>query len=210
MVNIGMIDTLGYGIHSMVMAQRKRFFPLPDYVLTEPQKVSLQIYGHSIDENYSKLLIERKDLPLTCVVLLDRVQKKLPITDDAAVMLKRDKLIAGRKPNFYVEASIAAAADNKASYIKNRAFDDGHYKDMVIKYLKTYKKANRNDIDVLLLDKLSDILNDKQKRNKIRNLLYAMSKKEGLIMNSVKTTRHPIWVLNENNDANKLDSEDKG
>jgi len=80
MVNLGMIDTLGYGIHTMYLSQRNRYFPLPDYFLFESQKVILQIYGHTIDENYSKLLIERKDLPLSHVVLLDRVQKKLQIT----------------------------------------------------------------------------------------------------------------------------------
>jgi ATP-dependent DNA helicase RecG len=139
--------------------------------------------------------MERKDLPLTKVVLLDRVQKKLPITDEAASMLKRDKLIAGRKPNYYLEASVASATDNKAAYIKNRAFDDEHYKKMVIEFLKTFKKASREEIDKLLINKLSDVLNEKQKRNKIRNLLYAMSKKEGLIWNSSSSTRHPVWVL---------------
>ena len=64
MVNLGMIDRLGYGIHTMYLSQKNRYFPLPDYELSEPQKVVLQIYGHSIDENYSKLLIENKDLPL--------------------------------------------------------------------------------------------------------------------------------------------------
>jgi ATP-dependent DNA helicase RecG len=76
MVNLGMIDTLGYGIHTMFVEQRKRYFPLPDYLLSEPQKVILQIYGHSIDENYSKVLMERKEMPLHQVILLDRIQKK--------------------------------------------------------------------------------------------------------------------------------------
>ena len=31
MVNIGMIDTVGHGIHAMTLAQRNRYFPLPDY-----------------------------------------------------------------------------------------------------------------------------------------------------------------------------------
>ena len=195
MVNLGMIDTLGYGIHTMVVVQRNRFFPLPDYILSEPQKIVLQIYGHSIDENYSKLLMERKDLPLTKVVLLDRVQKKFLITDDAAEMLKKDKLIAGRKPNFYVEASVAAAINDKAAYIKNRAFDDKHYKKLVMEYITIYKKADRMEIDKLLLDKLSDVLNEKQKRNKIRNLLHSMSKKEGLIRNNSNQPGIPFGFL---------------
>ena len=52
------------------------------------------------------------------------VQRKKFKISEVATMLKRDKLIAGRKPNFYIEASIASAIDDKATYIKNRAFDD--------------------------------------------------------------------------------------
>ena len=37
MVQLGMIDTMGYGIHAMTLAQRKRFFPLPDYSKSAPQ-----------------------------------------------------------------------------------------------------------------------------------------------------------------------------
>jgi len=209
MVNLGMIDTMGYGIYHMVLAQRDRFFPLPDYDLSKPQKVILQIYGHSIDENYSKLLIEQKDLSLTKVVLLDRVQKKLPIPDKAAAMLKKDKLISGRKPNFYMEASVAATSDDKATYIKNRALDKEYYKKMIVDYIKAFKKANRADIDKLLHNKLSDVLNDKQKRNYIRNLLHSMSK-DGIIKNSSRSTRYSVWVLAEEKLTAELDREDEG
>ncbi len=195
MVNLGMIDRLGYGIHTMYLAQRNRFFPLPDYLLSEPQKVVLQIYGHAIDENYSKILIERKDLTLSQVVLLDRVQKKLAITDVAATSLKKEKLIEGRKPNYYVAASVAAITDDKASYIKNKAFDKSYYKKLVIEFLTKYKQATRAELDDLLMEKLSNVLSEDQKRTKIRNLLYDMSKKENLIENSSKSTATPIWVL---------------
>ena len=143
MVNLGMIDRLGYGIHTIYLAQIKRFFPLPDYLLLEAQKVVLQIYGHSIDENYSKLLIERKDLPLSNVILLDRVQKKLTIVDEAATQLKRERLIEGRKPNYFVAATVAAATDDKSTYIRNKAFDDEHYKKMIEAYIVKYGKATR-------------------------------------------------------------------
>jgi len=61
MVNLNMIDTLGYGIHKMYRSQRERFFPLPDYSNSTREEVVLEMYGHSINENYSKLLIEKKD-----------------------------------------------------------------------------------------------------------------------------------------------------
>ncbi|PKL85701.1 MAG: transcriptional regulator [Ignavibacteriae bacterium HGW-Ignavibacteriae-1] len=199
MVNLGMIDRLGYGIHTMYLAQRNRFFPLPDYILSEPQKVVLQIYGHAIDENYSKILIERKDLTLSQVVLLDRVQKKMPVSDTAAASLKKERLIEGRKPNYYVAASVAAITDDKVSYIKNKAFDKSYYKKLVIEFLTKYKQATRAELDDLLMDKLSNVLSTDQKRTKIRNLLYDMSKKENLIQNSSKSTASPIWILKTKN-----------
>jgi ATP-dependent DNA helicase RecG len=204
MFNLGMIDRLGYGIHTMYLAQRNRFFPLPDYLLSESQKVVLQIYGHSIDENYSKLLIERKDLSLSQVVLLDRVQKKLIITEAAATALKKEHLIEGRRPNYYVAALVAAVTADKGSYIKNKAFDKSYYRKLIIEFLTKYKQATRAEIDDLLLEKLSNVLSSEQKRTKIRNLLYDMSKKENIIQNARKSTSNPIWVL-----TNKIEKDKK-
>ena len=197
MGNLGMIDRLGYGIHTMYLSQRKRFFPLPDYVLTEPQKVILQIYGHVIDENYSKLLIQRKDLSLTNVVLLDRVQKKMSITDLAANNLKKEHLIEGRKPNYFVAASIAEVTNDKVGYIKNRAFDKSYYKKLILEFLKKYHRATRAEINNLLMDKLSDVLSQEQKLTKIRNIIYEMSRKDCTIKNFSKSTKTSVWVLNE-------------
>jgi ATP-dependent DNA helicase RecG len=174
MVNLNMIDTVGNGIYTMFTSQKSRFFPLPDYDISNNQKVKLLIYGHSIDENYSKLLIQRKDLPLSSVILLDRVQKKLPITTQAGLKLKKEKLIEGRKPNFYVTSTVAVSSGDKAVYIKNRAFNDSHYKKLIISYLQKYKKGNRKDFEALLYDKLSDVLSDKQKKDKVKNLLQSL------------------------------------
>jgi ATP-dependent DNA helicase RecG len=179
-VNLGMIDRLGYGIHTIYVAQRRRFFPMPDYILSEPQKVVLQVYGHAIDENYSKMLIERRDLSLSTVMLLDRVQKKLRITDDAAAFLKREKLIEGRKPNYFVAASVAAATDDKAAYIRNKAFDDEHYKNMIEAFLQKFKTGTRQDFETLITEKLSDVLTERQKKDKVKNILQAM-KRQGRI-----------------------------
>ncbi|MEA1961325.1 MAG: hypothetical protein U9N81_08670 [Bacillota bacterium] len=84
--------------------------------------------------------------------------------------------------------------DGKSEYIKNRAFDDEYYKDLIIAYLKKYERASRKEIDDLLMEKLSSALVQEQKKNKIRNLLYGMSKKDGTIRNN-GTSRYPIWVL---------------
>lgn len=198
MVNLNMIDTMGYGIYKMLQSQRERYFPLPDYAHSTEKEVILEIYGHSIDENYAKLLIERKEeIDLTDTILLDRVQKELSITDDAIKRLRKKKLIEGRKPNFYIAAHIAEMTGKKADYIKNRGFKDEHYKKMVLEFIEKYGEATKEDIDHLLYDLLPDVLSEKKKFNKIRNLIYAMHKKDRTIRNIGSRTKSQ-WVLEKN------------
>lgn len=52
MVELNMIDTMGYGIHSIYAGQARRYFPLPDYDLTEPDAVKMTIYGGVVDSAY--------------------------------------------------------------------------------------------------------------------------------------------------------------
>ncbi len=54
-------------------------------------------------------------------------------------------------------------------------------------------QLSKEDIDNLLLDILPGVLDENQKKNKIRNLIYAMSKKDNSIMNE-GTNRYPKWV----------------
>ncbi len=76
MAEIGMIDKVGFGIHDMVQAQRRRFLPLPDYEGSSPLRTVFNVYGQEIDENYSHWLMERTDLSIEHVLWLDRLQKK--------------------------------------------------------------------------------------------------------------------------------------
>lgn len=64
----------------------------------------------------------------------------------------------------------------------------------LIKYLKKFGKASRNDIRKLLMDKLPDVLNEKQKENRIRNILYSMGKKN-LIERDGSNSRTSKWQL---------------
>ena len=54
--------------------------------------------------------------------------------------------------------------------------------------------ASRKEIDNLLMDKLPDILDKKQKKNKIKNILYEMSAKDKIIFND-GTYNKPAWKL---------------
>jgi ATP-dependent DNA helicase RecG len=174
MNNIGMIDKGGYGIRDMVESQRKRYLPLPDYEGSTPVETAFNVYGQQIDENYSKLLIERSDLPLEQVIWLDRVQKKHRISDDQSAMLRRQKLIEGRKPNFFVSANVADATDTRAEYTRNKGLDDHYYKTFVLQHIQRFKSVPATEVRALLRGKLPDSLTDEQKRSKIKNLLTAL------------------------------------
>lgn len=195
MVELNMIDTMGYGIHSIYTGQARRYFPLPDYDLDEPGAVKLTIYGGVVDPAYSRLLIQKTDLPLADVLALDRVQKKLPIPDEAATRLRRSGLIEGRKPNYHVSATVAEATANKADYIRTRAQDDAFYAKLLTDYLEKFDQADRAELNKLLMDKLSDALDDKQKYNKISSVLTRL-RRQGVIVNTGSDTA-PCWRLTE-------------
>ncbi|MBP7411303.1 MAG: hypothetical protein KA818_07160 [Methanoculleus sp.] len=193
MVELNMIDTIGSGIKRMFRIQRDRNFPMPDYDLDEEGVVRVTIPGRVIDERYTRMLIERKDLTLMDVITLDKVQKGRPVTREERDALREKKLIEGRSPNLYVSASVAAETDTRADYIRKRSFDRAYFKDMVVAYLQTYHEARWPEIEGLLLDKVSDALNEKQKREFIKSLLKEM-RKEGTIV-TVGKTRGAKWVL---------------
>ncbi len=193
MVELNMIDTMGYGIRRMHSRQAERYLPLPDYDLSDDETVKLTIHGGVVDPAYTRLLILLTELEFTDILALDRVQKKLPIPDDAIRRLRKAKLIEGRKPNLHVAANVAAATASKAEYIRTRAQDDAHYIKLITDYLTNFNGASRKDIDKLIKDKLSDALTDKQKSIKVSSLLRKMRDSE--VIHNTGTRSHPVWEL---------------
>lgn len=191
MTELNMIDHMGYGIQDIYRRQRERFLPLPDYDLSQPNVVRLTIHGRVVDPAYSQLLMQQTGLPLADVLALDRVQKHLPVSEEAVRHLRQKRLIEGRKPNFFISARVADATAQRARYIKTRPFDDLHYEEMIVGFLRKFQPASRKEIDELLWDKLSEALDDKQKKNKIANLLSDL-RIEGRIYNAGSRAA-PAW-----------------
>lgn len=193
MTELNLIDHLGNGIHRIVADQRRRFLPMPDYDLSDPTEVKLTIHGSVIDEAYTQTMMVHTDLPLEDVLALDRVQKKMPISKEAVARLRRAHLIEGRSPNLHVSSIVAAATDAMAAYVRPRAQSDEFYAKLVTDYLAGTGGATRQEINDLLWDKLSDALNDRQKRDKIKNLLSKM-RGNGQIRNA-GSQQQPRWEL---------------
>lgn len=195
MAELNMIDTMGYGIYEMHVGQAKRYFPMPDYDLSEPGVVKMTMYGSIVDPAYSRMLIQKTDLPLSDILALDRVQKHLPLDDETLRRLRHSGLIEGRKPNVYVSAAVATATATKADYIRTRAQDDEFYAKLLMDYLEKFGGATRKEIDRLLLPKLSEVLTEEQKTNKVNNLLTKMRRK-GIIINA-GSDKASLWKLAE-------------
>lgn len=180
MFNLKMVDTAGGGIRRMFNYQRMKFFPLPEYDLSN-EKVKVTIVGKVLDLKYAAVLARHKDLSLEDIILLDKVQKKQLITKEEAAYLKDKKLIEGRRPNYFIGKKVAQKTGQKALYSKNKAFDKKYYLDFIIKALKDHDMLTRSDIDSLLWKKLPDYMTESQKKTKIGNLLTELRKKKVIV-----------------------------
>jgi hypothetical protein len=76
MVSLNMIDTQG-GIKRMFQAQRRRFFPLPDYDLSQPERVMVTLRGRILDVRYTRPLMAQGELDLVTIMLLDKLPEVL-------------------------------------------------------------------------------------------------------------------------------------
>jgi ATP-dependent DNA helicase RecG len=182
MFQLGLVDTRGGGIKNMFQNQIQKFFPLPDYELSS-QKTSMTLTGKILDPEFAEILINNPTLSLSDIFLLDRVQKKRNISDKEYKYLKRLELVEGRRPRIFLSHTVLKPLDNdglKVEYIRNKGFDDTYCKDLIIEYLNKWKEASRKQIENLLWDKLSDVLDEKSKKNKIMHLLQKL-RKEGKI-----------------------------
>lgn len=192
MRNLNMIETEGGGIRKMFLKQSVRFFPLPEYDLSDG-KVKLTIEGKVKDENFAKILSANPDLSLNDIMLLDKVQKGISIGDSQAKYLRKCKFIEGRKPKYYLSYEVVAASKNsdlKSQYVKNKSFDDDYFRKLILNYLERFGTASRKDIDILLKDKLSAVLSDEQKKNKIDNLMRQLRTSGKIICGKCK-----MWML---------------
>ena len=194
MVNLYMIDTNAIGIPTMFEIQRGRFFPLPTYDLSEPNRVKVTVYGKILDRNYTQLLNVDRDLDISTVFLLDKIQKKETIPQKDYKRLRKSGLVEGRYPNIFVSYSIAEAVGQPETYIRNRGLDDEKCKAFILKTLETTGPIKRAQLAKIVGDVLPNILTPEKKNKKLTNLLQIMKNKDKTI-DSIGKTNKTVWFL---------------
>ena len=175
MVNLNMIDTIGSGIKRMFTIQRNKFFPLPEYSLTNEQ-VKVAITGKVLDMNYARKLAQMPELVLNDIMLLDKVQKHKSLENEEIQRLRKKGLIEGRKPNFHISSQVAGKTGQATDYMKMRGIDDDYCKKIIVDYLREFSEGKRADFEKILLDKLPGILDEQQKKDKVKNALQSLRK----------------------------------
>ena len=181
MVGLKMVDTIGSGIRKMYNYQRQRLFPLPDYNLAD-NRVEVTITGKILDMNYANILAGNTDLNLLDIELLNRVQLGKPLSDEEIARLRSKHLIEGRKPKVYIAKHIAQKVGQKIEYSEHKGLGNKSCEEFLMTALRDHKSLSRKEIDKLLWRLLPDLLDDKQKKDKITNLLTKL-RKRGQIKN---------------------------
>ena len=192
MANVGMVETAGGGIKKMFMLQKRKGFPLPDYDLTD-NKVEVEITGKVVDKDFADILMKNTELPIEDVILLDRVSKKKQISKEEASRLRRKHLIEGRYPKVFLSKSIATAIGDKIGYTREKGLENESCRQLILESIKLHGSLTKTEINQLLERVLSVSLSEKQKKNRIDNLLRKL-RTDGLIVN-IKSGSSSRWQL---------------
>ena len=182
MVNLNMIDTVGSGIKKMFTKQKERFFPMPDYDISDKTRTRVTILGEIINDNYAHQLKTRTELSLKDVIALDKVQKKIPIDETEIQHLQELKLIAEVDSKLQI-----------IGYYPTVSYQE--YKQMILDLITKKGSATREDIVNLIMPTLSPDEPIEKRLRKITNIIAKLSKQEKIIKNTSNTDKYSIWKL---------------
>lgn len=177
MVNLRMIDTIWSGIKKSFTIQKNRLFPLPDYDFSD-NRVQVTIYWTVLDINYARKLVEIPWLSLSDIMLLDKIQKKKPITTIDAKYLKSKKLIEWRYPHLHISFDIAQKTDQVGDYIMKKANID-EQRNKIFDFIKRHPKwvAKKKIYDFICNNQIFEVwLSEKESKKRLQNILSYLQK----------------------------------
>ena len=184
MVNFNMIDIVGRGIRKIFNQQWERRFPMPDYEIDAAKKeVAVRLYGNAINEKYTKLLKENKELSFEDCLLLDAVQKGHQLNEvDAQNLLSRG-LIEVQDDQYYISLDVARKTKQVPEYTKSKGLEKQKLIQMILQYLKNAGEegSKRDGIYEYLKDVLPSNKTEEQRLRALGDLLKAMKNDELIV-----------------------------
>lgn len=180
MVELKLVDTIGSGIRKICEYQKERFFPMPYFDFSN-NRVVLTIIGNVVNEQYAQQLAANQALSLSDIEMLSRVQLRLPITAIERQNLKNLKVIEGRRNNLQI--------------ISKQTSEDERFIQMVRNLLAHTDYASKAQIEQKIWEFLSESMTEKQKEDKISNLLKKMKKAQ--IIDTTGKGPYAKWYLVE-------------
>lgn len=178
MVHFNMIDTVSRGIKKMFTEQMERRFPMPDYEIdNDKREVAVRIYGNAINERYTKLLKDNKNLTLHDCISLDAIQKGHRIDENIAQDLLKRGLIEGEAPDYTISLSVAKASKQLPGYTKVKGLERDKIKHMVLQYIQNAGSdgAKRSDILEYLQGTLPIRNTNEQNSQMVGNILKELA-----------------------------------
>ncbi|MDD6129442.1 MAG: hypothetical protein PUB62_02345 [Prevotellaceae bacterium] len=173
-------STMAYSIQQLL-----ENFPMPDYEIDAANKeVAVRLYGNAINEKYTKLLKENKELSLEDCILLDTVQKGHRLNETDAKNLLERGLVEGEYPDLSISLSIARQTKQLPEYTKVKGLERDKIKQMALQFIQNAGEdgAKKNS----LLDYLKDVLpqrnSQEQNLRLLGNILSEMNTEGSVVL----------------------------
>lgn len=184
MVNFNMIDIVGRGIRKIFNQQWERRFPMPDYEIDSAKnEVAVRLYGNVINEKYTKLLKENKDLSLEDCILLDAVQKGHRLNESDAKNLLERGLVEGNYPYLTISLSIARQTKQLPEYTKVKGLERDKIKQMALQFVQNAgEEGTRREFVIEYLREALPARNKKEQNQRLVGNILAEMSNEGLVL----------------------------
>lgn len=110
---------------------------MPDYEIDAAKKeVAVRLYGNAINEKYTKLLKENKDLSFEDCLLLDAVQKGRTLHEEDLQQLLSRGLIENNNDLYTISLDIARKTSQVSEYTKLKGLERDKLKLMTQQFVK--------------------------------------------------------------------------
>lgn len=174
MIMVKMMENAHSGIRKMFKVQRDRFFPLPEYSISE-RGVTVILSGKLLEPEMLELFSGYKSLPLYDLYLLNKLRLcgARVLTREQISHLRERRLISGRAP--YRLEGLKPEED----FCREHYFsEDTRLMDVIKVFLEEKGElgATKSEILAAVEGTFSNRLSQEQREHKVKNLLQEMRK----------------------------------